>query len=162
MLEGKDFAERMMPYLAAAGVFGDGEPTHEQIVLAFRAAPLVQERVQLLGEIPGMLGFLFVDEVEYSEDGLKSLPENAAEVLVASVGALEDVPETEFTPDAVQDALKAALVEGLELKPRVAYGPLRVAVTGRRVSPPLFESMELLGKAETMRRLDALVQHLSN
>ncbi|WEG07409.1 glutamate--tRNA ligase [Microbacterium horticulturae] len=162
ILDGKDFAERMMPYLAAAGVFGDGEPTHEQIVLAFRAAPLVQERVQLLGEVPGMLGFLFVDQVEYSEDGLKSLPENAAEVLVASVAVLEDVPEAEFTPDAVQDALKAALVEGLQLKPRVAYGPLRVAVTGRRVSPPLFESMELLGKAETVRRLGALVTHLSD
>ncbi|QAY61104.1 glutamate--tRNA ligase [Microbacterium protaetiae] len=161
ILDGKDFAERMMPYLAAAGVFGNGEPTHEQIVLAFRAAPLVQERVQLLGEVPGMLGFLFTDDVVYAEDGLKSLPENAGEVLVASVGALEVVPETEFTAASLQEALKDALVEGLGLKPRVAYGPLRVAVTGRRVSPPLFESMELLGKSESTRRLGALVSYLS-
>ena len=58
---------------------------------------------------------------------------------------------------AVQEALSSALIEGLGLKPRVAYGPLRVAVSGRRVSPPLFESMELLGKTETVRRLGSLV-----
>ena len=82
------------------------------------------------------------------------------QVLVASVGALELVPETEFTAAAVQEALSNALVEELGLKPRVAYGPPRVALTGRRVSPPLFESMELLGKAESIRRLGALMQHL--
>ena len=81
-------------------------------------------------------------------------------MLVASVGALEDVPEQGFTAAEVQSALADALIEGLGLKPRVAYGPLRVAVSGRRVSPPLFESMELLGKTESIRRLDALVQRV--
>ena len=156
-LDGKDFAERMLPYLAAADVF-QGEPTHEQIVLAFRAAPLVQERVQLLGEVPGLLGFLFADQVSYDEDALKGLPANAAEVLMASAAALE--PLETFTPEAIQDALSAALVDELGLKPRVAYGPPRVALTGRRVSPPLFESMELLGKDETLRRLRALAEFL--
>ncbi|MDT0156999.1 glutamate--tRNA ligase [Microbacterium sp. ARD32] len=154
-LDGKDFAERMLPYLADAGVFGAAEPTHEQIVLAFRAAPLVQERMQLLGEAPGMLGFLFTDEVTYEADAMKGLPANAAEVLEACVAALE--PVEAFTPDAVQTALSASLVDDLGLKPRVAYGPPRVALTGRRVSPPLFESMELLGKDETLKRLRALV-----
>ena len=157
-LDGKDFAERMLPYLADAGVFGAAEPTHEQIVLAFRAAPLVQERMQLLGEAPGMLGFLFTDEVTYEADAMKGLPANAAEVLAACVAALE--PVEEFTPDAVQTALSAKLVDELGLKPRVAYGPPRVALTGRRVSPPLFESMELLGKDETLRRLRALADTL--
>ena len=69
--------------------------------------------------------------------------------------ALELVPESEFTAAAVQEALSAALIEGLGLKPRVAYGPLRVALSGRRVSPPLFESIELLGKPESIRRLGA-------
>ena len=153
MLDAKDFAERMVPYLAAADVFG-GEPTHDQIVLAFRAAPLVQERMQLLGEAPGMLGFLFTDEVSYEADALKGLPANAVDVLDACVVALE--PVEEFTPENIQEALSTALVEKLELKPRVAYGPPRVAITGRRVSPPLFESMELLGKGETLRRLRGL------
>ena len=79
---------------------------------------------------------------------------------VASVGALELVPEQGFTAAAVQAELQKALIDDLGLKPRVAYGPLRVAISGRRVSPPLFESMEILGKAETIRRLDALVQRI--
>ncbi|MEJ6554489.1 glutamate--tRNA ligase [Microbacterium esteraromaticum] len=158
MLDGKDFAERMLPYLAAADVFG-GEPTHEQIVLAFRAAPLVQERMQLLGEAAGMLGFLFTDNVSYEADALKGLPANAAEVLEACAAALE--PVDDFTPDAIQEALSAKLVDELGLKPRVAYGPPRVALTGRRVSPPLFESMELLGKEESLRRLRALADFLA-
>ncbi|MFD5214670.1 glutamate--tRNA ligase [Microbacterium sp. NPDC058345] len=158
MLDGKDFAERLVPYLAAAGVYGEGEPTHEQIVLTFRAAPLVQERMQLLGEAPGMLGFLFTDQVAYEDDAMKGLPANATEVLDACIAAVE--PIEEFTAEAVQSALSAKLVEELGLKPRVAYGPPRVALTGRRVSPPLFESMELLGKDETLRRLRALGEHL--
>jgi glutamyl-tRNA synthetase len=160
MLEPADFAARIVPYLTAAEVIGQ-EPTTAETALIAAAAPLVQERVQLLGEVPGLLGFLFADEVAYAEDALAGLPANATEVLVASVSALELVPEAEFTAAAVQGALTTALVEGLGLKPRVAYGPLRVAVSGRRVSPPLFESMELLGKPDTIRRLGALVQHLT-
>lgn len=156
MLTPADFEARIVPYLAAAGLI-DGEPTAEQAAIITAAAPLVQERVQMLGDVPGLLGFLFTNDIEYAEDALKSLPANADEVLVASVSALELVPETAFTAAAVQEALTGALIEGLGLKPRVAYGPLRVAVSGRRVSPPLFESMELLGKAETLRRVGALV-----
>ena len=116
--------------------------------------------MQLLGEVPELLGFLFRDDVAYHEDALASLPANTGEVLVASVGALELVPESEFTAAAVQDALAVrARSKGLGLKPRVAYTPLRVALSGRRISPPLFESMELLGKAESIRRLGALVDH---
>ncbi|WP_298868516.1 glutamate--tRNA ligase [uncultured Microbacterium sp.] len=157
-LDGKDFAERMLPYLANAGVFGAAEPTHEQIVLAFRAAPLVQERMQLLGEAPDLLGFLFTDEIEYQADAMKGLPANAVEVLNACVAALE--PVEEFTPENIKEALSESLVENLGLKPRVAFGPPRVALSGRRVSPPLFESMELLGKDETLRRLRALADTL--
>ncbi len=157
-LEGRDFAERMLPYLAAGGVFGDAEPTHEQIVLAFRAAPLVQERMQMLGEAPDLLGFLFTDEIEYRDDAMKGLPANAAEVLTACIAALE--PVEDFAADAVKNALAAKLVDELGLKPRIAYGPPRVALSGRRISPPLFESMELLGKDETLRRLRALADVL--
>ena len=150
----------MVKDLHAAGLVAN-PPTAAQQATLDAAAPLVQERMQLLGEAPGLLGFLFRDGVAYDEDALKGLPANAGEVLVASVGALELVPEQGFTAAAVQEALAGALIDGLGLKPRVAYGPLRVAVSGRRVSPPLFESMELLGKAESVRRLGALVEHLS-
>jgi glutamyl-tRNA synthetase len=164
MLEPEDFATRIVPYLVDAGVL-DAEPTAAQAELVAKAAPLVQERVQLLGDVPGMIGFLFREAVTYDDDAIAGLPDNAREVLVASVGALELVPEAEFSAAAVQDALAGALVTaveegGLGLKPRIAYGPLRVAVSGRRVSPPLFESMELLGKASTIARLGALVDRL--
>jgi glutamyl-tRNA synthetase len=76
---------------------------------------------------------------------------DAAEVLTVAVAALEAV-ETWATP-AIESALRATLVDGLGLKPKVAFGPVRVAVTGRRVSPPLFESLELLGRDRTLRRL---------
>jgi glutamyl-tRNA synthetase len=161
MLQPAEFAERLVPYLSAAGVI-DASPTPAQAAMLSAAAPLVQERMQLLGDAPGLLGFLFTDVVSYQDDALATLPANANEVLVASVGALELVPDTEFTAAAVQDALAGALISpvedgGLGLKPRIAYGPLRVALSGRRVSPPLFESMELLGKSESIRRLGALV-----
>ena len=160
MLDPADFAERITPYLAKAGLVGE-EPTAEEAALIAKAAPLIQERLPLLGDAPGLLGFLFRDEVAYDEDALAGLPANAAEVLNACVAALELVPEAEFQTERIQQELAAALVEGLGLKPRVAYGPPRVAITGRRVSPPLFESMELLGKAESIRRLAALVERLS-
>ncbi|MDX2375644.1 glutamate--tRNA ligase [Microbacterium sp. LRZ72] len=157
MLSPEVFVGRITPYLQQAGLV-QTPPTREQERLIAEAAPLIQERVQLLGEVPGMLGFLFAEQVEYDEAAVASLPDTAGEVLAACVGALELVPESEFRAAAIQDALAAALVEGLGLKPRVAYGPPRVAVTGRRVSPPLFESMELLGKTETIARLGALAR----
>lgn len=156
MLEPADFAARIVPYLAAKDLVAD-PPTQAQQAVIEAAAPLVQERVQLLGDVPGLVGFLFVDQVSYDADALASLPANADDVVVASVAALEVVPEAEFTTAAVQEALSTTLVEGLGLKPRVAYGPLRVALSGRRVSPPLFESIELLGKEATLRRLSAFV-----
>ncbi len=157
MLEPADFAARLVPYLASAGLVST-PPTAAQQQMLDAAAPLVHERMQLLGEAPGLLGFLFRDEMVYDDDALAALPANAGEVLAASVSALEPLPENEFVASTIQTALASALVDGLGLKPRAAYGPLRVALSGRRVSPPLFESMELLGKAETLRRLDALLQ----
>ena len=160
MLEPADFAERIVPYLVKAGVVGE-DPTDEQRALISAAAPLIQERLPLLGDAPGLIGFLFADSVEYEDDALAGLPDNAAEVLNACVSALELVPESEFQAQAIQDGLSGALIDGLGLKPRVAYGPPRVAISGRRVSPPLFESMELLGKPASIERLAALVRHLS-
>jgi glutamyl-tRNA synthetase len=78
------------------------------------------------------------------------------DVLEASVAALESVPADQFQAEAIQAALAGALIDGLGLKPRVAYGPARVALSGRRISPPLFESMELLGKDVSIARLEQL------
>lgn len=155
MLEPGDFASRLVPYLVGAGVVST-PPTDVQREMLSKAAPLVQERMQMLGEAPGLLGFLFRDVETYDEDALKGLPANAAEVLAASIDALEGVPADEFHAAAIQAALAGSLIDGLGLKPRVAYGPARVALSGRRVSPPLFESMELLGKDVSIARLEKL------
>ena len=155
MLEPADFASRLVPYLVGAGVVST-PPTDAQRELLAKAAPLVQERMQMLGDAPGLLGFLFRDVEAYDEDAVKGLPANTAEVLAASIDALQAVPEDAFAAEAIQAALAASLIDGLGLKPRVAYGPARVALSGRRVSPPLFESMELLGKSVTLDRLERL------
>ena len=119
------------------------------------AAPLVQERITLLGEAPEMIAFLFKkdDAVDVAADALKGMPENLAEVLDAALAALE--PLESWEAESIQAALKAALVEGLGVKPRLAFGPVRTAVSGRKVSPPLFESMVILGKESSLARLRA-------
>ena len=150
-----EFVERSIPYCSGDGLFNDVPRPSERALLA-AAAPLVQERVTLLGEVPGMVAFLFTadDDLEIEADARSSLGDDAATVLDAGLAALE--PLEPFEPAAIEEALRVALVDGLGLKPRVAFGALRVAVSGRRVSPPLFESMQLLGRESTLARLRSL------
>ncbi|WP_098456275.1 glutamate--tRNA ligase [Sanguibacter antarcticus] len=159
LLSGEDFRNRLVPYLHAGGVlpaaaYTDLDDAHRRLLDA--GAPLVQERMTLLGEAPGMLGFLFAadDAVAFEEEALASLREEAPAVLDAAIETLAALDD--FGPAAQQEALKATLVEGLGIKPKFAFAPLRVAITGRRVSPPLFESMEILGKDASLVRLRAL------
>ncbi|MFB9378174.1 glutamate--tRNA ligase [Kineococcus gynurae] len=154
----EDFRDRLVPYLVAAGVLPAEPDEHQRAVLA-AAAPLVQERMTLLGQAPGMLGFLFVDEVVVEEDAFAALRPEAAAVLDASLAALADLPE--WSTPALEAALRAAVVDGLGVKPKFAFAPLRVAITGRRVSPPLFESMEILGRDVSLARLRALRSRLA-
>lgn len=149
-----DFVERLVPYLVAGGVLPQN-PTEQQQEIVRAAAPLVQERLIVLSDAVGMLGFLFAgEEFEPEQDAAaKALGEDARPVLEAAVGGLREVPE--WTPESIESALRAAIVDGLGIKPRKAFSPVRVAITGRTVSPPLFESMELLGRETSLRRLDA-------
>lgn len=154
MLEPHDFAERLLPYLI--GLVDSGE---DRVMLA-KAAPLVQERMQVLSEAPGLLAFLFVadDALEFDDDALIALKDDAGQILTASIDALSWLED--WSTEAIEAALRVALIEGLELKPRLAFGPLRTAISGRRISPPLFESMELLGKPSTLARLQGLAARL--
>jgi glutamyl-tRNA synthetase len=149
----EEFTDRVVPYLAAAGLISD-PPTAEQHRVLEAIAPLAQERMIVLSDAVGLLGFLFVDDVEVDETAAaKHLRPVDAEILDAAAGALEALPE--WSTPAIEEALKASLVEGLGRKPRQAFGPVRVAVSGRTVSPPLYESMELLGRERTLARLAA-------
>ena len=159
LLSGEDFVARSIPYLQAAGLLGDNPSSGERERLQ-AIAPHVQERVALLGEVPGMISFLFTSDesLVIEEDARKQLGDSAADVLDASIQALEDVAV--WDTGSLEAALRAELVDKREISPRHAFGPLRVAISGRRVSPPLFESMEVLGRDSSMNRLKTLRQSL--
>jgi len=150
------FAERLVPYLAAAGVMDEQNAQHLHLLSGI--APVVQERLQLLGDAPELLAFLFTpdDELTFAADALPGA--DALPILEASITALDAL--TDWTHDSIEASLRVALIDGLELKPRNAFGPLRSGISGRRISPPLFESMELLGKDSTLTRLGRLVAAL--
>jgi glutamyl-tRNA synthetase len=154
LLAPDDFAGRLVDHLVQRGdVDGSDEAS---VALVRAAAPLVQERVATLGEAATMLGFLVVADAAFAvePEAAASLGESAGAVLDAAGAALAALPS--WTAGAIEAALRTALVEGLGLKPRAAFTPVRVAVTGRRVSPPLFESMELLGREGSLARITAL------
>jgi glutamyl-tRNA synthetase len=140
-----ELADRIVAYLGVTGEAAD---------VVRRATPLVQERIAVLREAREMLQFLLVDELEVEPAAAaKQLGPEQRPVLVAAYDALAGLQE--WTTSSIEAALRSALVDGLGLKPKNAFGPVRVAVTGRTVSPPLFESLELLGRERTMRRLSA-------
>jgi glutamyl-tRNA synthetase len=150
----EQFVDRVVPYLAAEGLV-DGTPTPEQDRVLRAIAPLAQERMVVLSEAVGLLRFLFVEDVEIEPAAAeKQLSgETGVQVLDAAAAVLGELAE--WSTPAIEQALKDSLVEGLGLKPRLAFGPVRVAVSGRTVSPPLYESMELLGRERTLARLAA-------
>lgn len=159
LLDGEDFRGRLVPFLyrdevVSADTF-EALTDREREILT-EAAPLIQTRIQLLGEATGMLGFLFVadDALEMDEKAVSKLKDNAVDVLDAAIETVEGL--TEFTTAALEESLRARIVDEMGVKPRLAFGPLRVAVTGRQVSPPLFESMEILGRDSSLTRLRAL------
>jgi glutamyl-tRNA synthetase len=154
LLAAEDFKGRLIPYLQSAGILGSTVTLEQDAILA-AAAPLVQERMTVLSEAVGMLGFLFTasDHLVYEEDALAGLPENTREIVEAAVAALAGLSAENFKTEQIQAELNRVLIEEMQLKPRLAFGPIRTAISGRRVSPPLFESMEILGADESLQRL---------
>jgi len=159
-ISAEDLTRRLIPFLADAGLVA-AEPTEAQRDLLRRAVPLVHERIETLTQAIPMLDFLFVDDARFAidpADAAKLVTTDTEPVLRAAREALAGLPEWETDP--IEDALRAALVDGLGLKPKLAFGPVRVALTGRRISPPLFESAQLLGRDRTVSRLDAALASL--
>jgi glutamyl-tRNA synthetase len=136
------FADTLVAYLRERGFEGD-----EETIRA--SAPLVQEKISRLDEYPGFAGFFF-RRIEPPE----GLVDGAGPVLAEARETLATVEP--FAAEPIEAALRG-LAERLGLKPRDAFGPIRAAVTGSRVSPGLFESLELLGRDESLARLDAYV-----
>jgi glutamyl-tRNA synthetase len=159
LLTVEDFTKRIIPYLQSAGVLGSTFSASELEVLA-KAAPLIQERIVVLSEAVPMLAFLFVtsEAIVVEDDAKSGLPENSKEITEAAISALEGLAS--FETVSIQEVLNQKLIEEMAQKPRNAFGPLRTAISGKRISPPLFESMEILGKAETLARLSLFARGL--
>ena len=133
-----DYAVRVVAYLREQGIDWDEE-------LVRRAAPLVQEKIETLSQFPDYVRFLF-------EDVTPDLALLDGRVLDEAVEVLAELEP--FEAPTIEEALRA-LAERLELKPREAFQPIRIAVTGSKVSPGLFESLELLGREKALERLSA-------
>ena len=157
LLSVEDVTARLLPYFQAAGLIAESG-ADDAVALLAAAAPLVHERIAKLTEAVDMLRFLFIDDHDFTvdeADAAKNLDETGRGTALAARDALSALDSWDTA--SIEAALRGALVDGLGLKPKLAFGPVRVAVTGSRISPPLFESLELLGRSRTLARLSAVV-----
>ncbi len=166
-----ELASRLLPYLQTAGVLAPN-PSLGELARLQEVTALIQTRIGRLTEAEPLVRPFYSDDaaIEVAPDARAALDGASPQVLDAAIDALEPLDdagigllgsERSWTASAIESALRGAIVDGLGVKPRVAFGPLRTAVSGQRVSPPLFESMEILGKTSTLRRLRALRASLS-
>lgn len=147
----EDFLSRSLPFLLKENVITGSD---SEMAVVKKALPIIQERIARMKEVVPMLRFLFVDRVEIEEESRGKMAEDSAQhVLARTLTALE--PVQNWNHESIEGALRSALIEEMGLKPRVAFGPVRIAVTGSHISPPLFESMELLGKESSIARIKA-------
>jgi glutamyl-tRNA synthetase len=148
------FLDRALPFLTRAGVITGSA---EEIALVRKALPIIQERIVRIKEVIPMLSFLFVDRVEFDSESATKIEEaDSQKVVAAALDAL--TPVGDWNHSLIETALREALIDRLGLKPRNAFGPVRIAVTGSHISPPLFESMELLGRERCLSRLKSALR----
>ena len=146
-----EFLTWALPFLTEAGVISG---TPEELALVRQALPIIQERITTLAEIPPMLKFLFVKDFAVDADSLPKISDAPSkEVLKVTYDQLQTLDD--WTHESIEGVLRAALIDGMALKPRVAFGAVRIAVTGSHISPPLFESMQLLGRDKSLARIKA-------
>jgi len=146
-----EFLDWSLPFLTKAGVITGSA---DEIALVKLALPLIQERIIMLSEVPAMLKFLFVKNFAVEADSVVKITDDASkQVLERSLKELE--PLATWTHESIEAALRSSLIEEMGLKPRIAFGAVRIATTGSTISPPLFESMELLGKEASLARIRA-------
>jgi len=149
----EEFLEWSVPFLTKAGVITGST---EELALVKKALPLIQERIIMLSEVPAMLKFLFIEKFTVEADSVAKITDDASkQVLQRSLKELE--PLTTWNHESIEAALRSSLIEDMGLKPRIAFGAVRIATTGSTISPPLFESMELLGKEASLARISAAI-----
>jgi glutamyl-tRNA synthetase len=149
-----DFLARALPFLLKDGVISGADA---EIAVVKSALPIIQERIARMNEVTAMLKFLFVEQLSFEPESETKLKEEPSQhVVQRALEALQDLQNWNHTE--IEAKLRAVLLDEMGLKPRLAFGPVRIAVTGSHISPPLFESMELLGKERSLARLQAAVR----
>jgi glutamyl-tRNA synthetase len=146
-----DLAQRLLPFLQEAGLDAD-------LAMTKRLVPLIQERLVKLTDAVEWVDFLFADEITYDPAELvqkKSDAEEARAILNAAIAALGALDAFEDEP--VEAAMRG-LVDATGLKARTIFGTLRIALTGKRVAPPLFESVSIMGKETVLARLEKALE----
>ncbi len=154
-LSEQELVVKLLPYFHAANL----SVTEDQLL---RVAPLIQERIRTLDEAVDMAGFLFRDPVEPDPQALvgkNMTPDESSEAIRRSIAVVKEFGQLET--DRLEFSLRE-LAEALSLKVGQLFGILRIAVTGQRVSPPLIETMELLGKELVLERLEAAKKALKS
>lgn len=152
-LSAEEFLNWSLPFLTNSGVITG---TDAELSLVKAALPIIQERIVKLDEIPAMLKFLFVKDFAVEADSKEKIKDDQSkQVLKRALEVLE--PVATWNHEAIEGALRAALIEEMGLKPRIAFGAVRIAATGSHISPPLFESMELLGKEASIARIKSAI-----
>ena len=148
-----ELLNRVKPFLIGDGVISGSS---EELEVVKSALPIIQERIATLAEVSAMLKFLFVSKFEVDPESLPKIKDELSqEALRRSKIVLDELADWER--ESIHLALKALLIEEMGLKPRIAFGALRIAVTGSHISPPLFESMELLGRERSLERIAASI-----
>lgn len=149
-----DFYTWSLPFLQKAKVVST-PITDQQEHVVRQALPIIQERLIKLSEVPGMLAFLFTEKVDLDPESVAKYLDGDAKQIIAKALEVLNALST-WSHEAIDGALRAALIEQMGLKPRLAFSAIRVAITGSHISPPLFESMEILGRERVLARLAAI------
>lgn len=148
-----ELATRISDFAVAAGQWA--APTPAQLDVLRRAVPIIQERLVLLKDALPQLDYLFTPDADIvvDPDAVAGLADNAPEVLDAAIDVVSTVA---LDAASIQAGLRERIVEGMGIKPKFAFAPVRVAISGRKVSPPLFESIEIIGRESSLARLKGL------
>jgi glutamyl-tRNA synthetase len=147
------FMEWSLPFLLESKVISG---TQDELAVIKSALPIIQERIIKLSEIPAMLNFLFVKDFSIAPDEISKVTDEVSQkVLITTLSKLEGLDN--WNTKEIESVLRAVLIDEMGLKPRVAFSAVRIAVTGSHISPPLFESLELLGKERSVQRIKAAI-----
>ena len=150
----EEFYSWSLPFLQRSKVVATPVTAYQEKIIK-EALPIIQERIIKLGEIPGMLAFLFTEKVDLDPESVaKYLDGDSKKIIDRALEVL--TPLTSWDHASIDSALRSALIDEMGLKPRLAFSAIRVAITGSHISPPLFESMEILGRERVLARLAAV------